>query len=141
MQNAIKDVTVAAASKLQQMQTLNKLQNQVRDLREACRSKSEDENEDNHKIVEGMRAYCRELYKRSRKVGVHQASIDVKAAAGRAFEWSSAMRNIATAGRSAFMTMVTQINVDNTVAEGFAFEDLWKYQVRVTSCFFLILQS
>lgn len=115
----------------EQLHKLAMIQNQLRDLREACAAAGTTQSTKAAGAAEAVRGFCRELYKTSRKDGAHRASIDVKAAAGRAFDWAPAMQNILACGEKSFGAVVSKLLRQEALPTDFGFADLWRYQVRL----------
>lgn len=111
------------------LQRLGMIQHQARDTREQCQAAAVQCMKAGEDAAEAMRGHCRELYKLSRKAAAHNASIDAKIAAGRAFDWRTAMQNILMCGDSAFADCITSVNELNCLPDGFSFSDMWRYQV------------
>lgn len=112
-----------------QLQRLCMLQNQMRDVRQKCKSTSQVYINQLAQFVEDVRGLCRDAYKAARKQGVHQASIDFKASAGRAFDWKPGFRTLLSSGVRSFQQVIILANEGEPLPDGFCFSDLWRYQV------------
>lgn len=111
------------------MYDISRLQHHLRDIRESCSLNVERDRTSWQQQVEDIRGMCRQLYKHARKAGVHQASIDVKAAAGRAFDWQDGLEAILQTGAKSFGKIVKKTVNREPLPNSLCFDDLWRYQV------------